>query len=47
MNTIYKLEKEKLFSNKMIFYFIIPMAIEKALSKLLTIADNIMVSHLG
>lgn len=47
MNTIYKLEKEKLFTNKMIFYFIIPMAIEKALSKLLTIADNIMVSHLG
>jgi len=47
MNTIYKLEKEKLFSNKMIFYFIIPMAIEKALSKLLTIANNIMVSHLG
>ena len=39
--------KDKLFSNKIIFYFIIPMAVEKALSKLLTIADNVMVSHLG
>lgn len=47
MKTIYKLEKEKLFTDKMIFYFIIPMAIEKALLRLLTIADNIMVSHLG
>ena len=47
MNTIYKLEKEKLFSNKMIFYFIIPMAIEKALLRSLAIADNIMVSRLG
>ena len=47
MNTIYKLEKEKLFTNKMIFYFIIPMAIEKALLRSLAIADNIMVSRLG
>ncbi len=47
MKTIYKLEKEKLFTDKMIFYFIIPMAIEKALLRLLTIADNIMVSYLG
>ncbi len=40
-------ESEKLFTNKMIWYFILPIAIEKLLLRLLDIADNIMVSHLG
>lgn len=40
-------EKDRLFTNKMILYFIIPIAIEKLLLRLLDIADNIMVSHLG
>ena len=40
-------ESEKLFTNKMIWYFILPIAIEKLLLRLLDITDNIMVSHLG
>ena len=40
-------KNEKLFTNKMIWYFILPIAIEKLLLRLLDIADNIMVSHLG
>ena len=38
---------KKLFTNKMILYFIIPIAIEKLLLRLLDITDNIMISHLG
>lgn len=40
-------KEDRLFTNKMILYFIIPIAVEKLLLRLLDIADNIMVSYLG
>lgn len=40
-------KEDKLFTNKMIINFIIPMAIEKVLLRSISIVDNIMVSHLG
>lgn len=39
--------RDRLFTNKMILYFIIPIAVEQILFDLLDIADDIMVSHLG
>ena len=40
-------KEDRLFTNKMIINFIIPMAIEKVLLRSISIVDNIMVSHLG
>ena len=40
-------KEDRLFTNKMIINFIIPMAIEKILLRSINIVDNIMVSHLG